>query len=150
MDFPRIFNANLRLIWAKCYLKNRWLHCIQTCIVNILHTTDYYSAIIIFHGLNSLISIPQCIILEIPLHCGNVVNMPYLHVHSPTHSPSANRSRPGGHLLMHLNLFSAKDKSSHISSAPQLSNLSRHSFISGAKRHSNLLSCFFLTIFLFQ
>ena len=54
MEFPRIFNANLRLIWAKCYLRNRWLHCIQTWYDNLFRTTDWYSAIIIFHGANSL------------------------------------------------------------------------------------------------
>ena len=48
MEFPRIFNANLRLIWAKCYLRNRWLHCIQTWYGNLFHTIGYYSAIIIF------------------------------------------------------------------------------------------------------
>ena len=27
-EFPMIFNADLRLIWAKCYLRNHWPHCI--------------------------------------------------------------------------------------------------------------------------
>ena len=54
MGFPRIFNVNLRLIWAKCYLRNGWLHCIQTWCANLLPTTDWSSAIIIFHGPNSL------------------------------------------------------------------------------------------------
>ena len=47
MEFPRIFNANLRL-------RNRWLHYIQTWWDNLLHATDWVSAIIIFHGPNSL------------------------------------------------------------------------------------------------
>ena len=55
MEFPRIFNVNLRLIWAKCYLKNRRLHWIQAWFANLLLNTDWFSAIIIFHGPNSLI-----------------------------------------------------------------------------------------------
>ena len=53
MKFPRIFNVDLRLIWAKCNFRNRWLHWIQTWCVNLLLNTDRFSAIIIFHGPNS-------------------------------------------------------------------------------------------------
>ena len=42
MEFSRIFNANLRLIWANCYLSNRWLHCIQTWWDNLSHTNDWF------------------------------------------------------------------------------------------------------------
>ena len=45
MEFPRIFNVNLS---RKC-----WLHCTQTWCANFLHTTYWFSAIIIFHGPNS-------------------------------------------------------------------------------------------------
>ena len=48
MEFPTILNANLRLIWTECYLWNRWLHCTQTWCDNSLHSTDWFSAIIIF------------------------------------------------------------------------------------------------------
>ena len=59
MELPRIFNVNLRLTWAKqrapkCYLRNRWSHCIQTRCANLLFTMNWFSAIIILHGPNSL------------------------------------------------------------------------------------------------
>ena len=53
MDFPRIFNVNLRLIWPKCYLRNCWLHCIHTWCVNLFLTTDWFSAIMIFYDPNA-------------------------------------------------------------------------------------------------
>ena len=54
MEFPRIFDVNLRLIWARCYLRNRWLRWIQTWCGNFSLTTDWFSAMIIFHGPNHL------------------------------------------------------------------------------------------------
>ena len=53
VEFPRLFNVNLRLIWAMCYLRNIWLHWIQTWCANLSLTTDLFYAIIIFHGPNS-------------------------------------------------------------------------------------------------
>ena len=44
----------LSVYCAKSYC---WLHCIQTWYDNLFHTTDLYSAIIIFYGPNSLIAI---------------------------------------------------------------------------------------------
>ena len=49
MEFSRIFDANLRLIWAKCYLCSHWLHCFRTKCDSFLHTIDWFSEIIIFH-----------------------------------------------------------------------------------------------------
>ena len=60
IEFLGIFNAILRLIWAKCYLKNRWLNCIQTWRDKLLHAADWFSAIIIFHGPNSLTTSYRC------------------------------------------------------------------------------------------
>ena len=54
MEFPSIFNAKLRLIWAECYICNCWVLWIQTWWDNSLHNTDWFRAIIIFHGPNSL------------------------------------------------------------------------------------------------
>ena len=39
MEFPIIFNANLRLISAKRYLRSRWSHSIQTWYETIFHNT---------------------------------------------------------------------------------------------------------------
>ena len=51
------FLAFSKLIWPKCYPRNRWLQCLQTWRDNLLHTTDWFSAIIIFHVPNSLMII---------------------------------------------------------------------------------------------
>ena len=40
MGYPRIFNANLRLILVLCYHRNRWLHCIQILYDNLFHATN--------------------------------------------------------------------------------------------------------------
>mgnify|MGYP001797828120 CR=1 FL=1 len=50
MEFPTIFNANLRLIWAECFLRNSLSHCIQVSCDNLLYATDWFSAILVFHG----------------------------------------------------------------------------------------------------
>ena len=57
MKFPRILNANPRLIWARCYLGNHLLHCIHSWWDNLSHTTGWFSAITSFHGSISLISL---------------------------------------------------------------------------------------------
>ena len=55
-DF-HIFSANLRLILAKCYVSDPWLFCFEPWWDNLLHArhiTDWFSAIIIFHVLDSM------------------------------------------------------------------------------------------------
>ena len=38
-SFPKTYNAKQRLIWAKCYLSNRWVHCSQTMWASLLCAT---------------------------------------------------------------------------------------------------------------
>ena len=64
MDFLEGLNANLSLSLAKYYLTNRSFQplvavYLQTRWDNLLHTTDWFSAIIIFYGKNSLIVVSQ-------------------------------------------------------------------------------------------
>ena len=54
IESPSIFNAKLKSIRAKRYLCNRWLLLIQTWWYSSLYTTDWFSALIIFHGPNFL------------------------------------------------------------------------------------------------
>ena len=84
MEFLRIFNVNLRLTWAKCYLTDRCKYSIQNWGANLLLTTNWLSAAIIFHGPNFLTTMQEinaalCIVSNELLHIFNlqVANVPH-------------------------------------------------------------------------
>ena len=73
IEFLRIFYVNIRLTWAKSYLTDRCKYSIQNWGANLLLTTNWLSAGIIFHGPNFLTTMQEinaalCIVSNELLH----------------------------------------------------------------------------------